>query len=1150
LREAVWSADSTVFLVEGRVMRRLLRKRTQHPSLALALPHEESHVAPADQVLGSIRPDELGLRAMQPIWGDVLLIKLPNPDQLEHWPLDELKLLLWRRLFHAQIDRALLSLRSPDQFAFVQSKIDALGQVEFDEAHHVLGAEMRLLDPKCRVEAFCEWVALYWEYRCFDSGNLDTWFPSVQHIDHLAEKMRLDLPIEEMLEQSRIAGSAPIEMQNRETQDEVILKNTQKGWSVELAQGTSERKYLRYMRRRDRATERGNTVHAISSSLRAARSAPSRSKRSKAESTAESDLRLFVKRLREAIGFPASDNNDWHAVLLALAKNAIQGFWNSEKRLLYDLQKVCLDKERVSYRVDLLRWITSLGAKPLSRPLYNLQEVLMAKHLASATARLTHVRLSGVERDRLTLLLEQASHQADSQMRLRIRDPLRNTLLEVGMTPNSFPERIAMDKLVEDALDCISERGYISMGYFRDAVSKNDLKLPDLHGLREAWGGDRLLKADDRLDKVLDGVYRKGDFYLRWIQMISAMFFGTTKGRFATLFLIIPFGGALVLIESIQHIWHKIESWTSEHPPPEPEPIDPILFATEPQSEPESTVTKTADQAVDQIVSNQLNIIPLVIRLGLWKAIRWFGQLIYAICIRLPQELLPWASIRSFFEHPWTQTAWSYWIKPTTLVLATECMVQRSPSVLLSPNLRIACEAIVLSAMMNSRLGRDLQELLFEAIGGFWNLVRLRWVVIAIDWIVELFRGMLLAFERFLYAVDEWLRFHSQENLLSLIAKAILGFFWSVISFLIRIYINLLIEPTLHPVKHFPVVTVAHKIFLPVLLILAVNMEAFLIQYMNKPLAMSITWFNIVFLPGFFGFAVWELKENWRLFRQNRRGALAAIPVGSHGETIERLLRPGFHSGTLPKLFRNLRRLENQPASVKRFTKRRSAYKKLHHVTDHVHRCVDRELIALVNQSLINQSQGNDPYCLVCSKVIAATNSLTILLEPVATKGKEQQPTRLELVIQEQSGWIVAWTRQNGWLDQAAEPVQKVFDLALLGFMRKCGVFLIRAQVESEFSKGKPYDLQDQGMVVWANKDFQQKCDVQFDGPHVSSFQPSSLAKSLGLADIPDRRWIFAASETTWTQWEQAWNQLAPSNNTNNTPEPTQARAIEPRYHP
>ncbi|MCY3005526.1 MAG: hypothetical protein NTV29_06070 [Planctomycetota bacterium] len=1137
LREAVSAADSTVFLVEGRIMRRLLRKRTQHPSLALALPHEESHVAPAEQVLGSILPDELGLRNIQPICGDVLLIKLPNPDQIEHWPLDELKLLLWRRLFHAQLDRALLALRTPERFAFVQSQIDALGQVEFDEAHHVLRAEMRLLDPDSRVEAFCEWVALFWEYRYFDPDTLDTWFPSIQRIDGVADKMRLDLPIEELLNQSRISGSASIDTQSRESQDEVVLKNTQKRWSVGLAQDTSERKYLRYMRRRDRATDRGNTVHAISSSLRAARSAPSRSKRSKAESTAESDLRLFVKRLREAIGFPASDNNDWHAVLLALARNAIQGFWNSEKRLLYDLQKVCLDKERISYRVDLLRWVTSLGAKPLSRPLYNLQEVLMAKHLASATARLTHVRLSGVERDQLTLLLEQASHQADSQMRLRIREPLRNTLLEVGMTPSSFPERIAMDKLVEDALDCISERGYISMGYFRDAVSKNDLKLPDLHGLREAWSGDRLLKADDRLDQVLDGVYRKGDFYLRWIQMISAMFFGTTKGRFATLFLIIPFGGALVLIESIQHIWHKIQTWTSDHPRAHSESIDPIPFATESQTEPASTVTKTADQAVDQIVSNQLNIIPLVIvvglflmalihlprfRLGLWKAIRWVGQLIYAICIRLPQELLPWASIRSFFEHPWTQTAWSYWIKPATLVLATEWLIQRSPSVLTHPNLRMACEAIVLSALMNSRLGRDVQELLFEAIGSFWNLVRLRWVVIAIDWIVELFRGLLLAFERFLYAVDEWLRFHSQESLLSLIAKAILGFFWSVISFLIRIYINLLIEPTLHPVKHFPVVTVAHKIFLPVLLILAVNLEAFLTQYMNKPLAISITWFNIVFLPGFFGFAVWELKENWRLFRQNRRGILGPIPVGSHGETIERLLRPGFHSGTLPKLFRNMRRLENQTASVKRFTKRRSAYKKLHHVTDHVHRCVDRELIAMVNQSL-----ANDAYRLECSEVIAATNSLTIRIKPISPNSQEHKPDPFELVIQEQSGWIVAWTRQTGGLDQAPEKVQKVVDLAILGFMRKCGVFLIRAQVESEFSKGKPYDVQDHGLVVWSDESFLHPCTVEFDGPHVASFQPSSLAKTLGLADIPDRRWIFAASQTTWTQWEQAWNQLA-----------------------
>lgn len=82
-----------------------------------------------------------------------------------------------------------------------------------------------------------------------------------------------------------------------------------------------------------------------------------------------------------------------------------------------------------------------------------------------------------------------------------------------------------------------------------------------------------------------------------------------------------------------------------------------------------------------------------------------------------------------------------------------------------------------------------------------------------IDWIIDTFRQVLNFIERFLYAVDEWLRFHSDESWLSIVAKAFLGVIWSFVSFLIRIYINLLIEPTLHPVKHFPVVTVAHKIF-------------------------------------------------------------------------------------------------------------------------------------------------------------------------------------------------------------------------------------------------------------------------------------------------------------------------------------------------
>ena len=63
-------------------------------------------------------------------------------------------------------------------------------------------------------------------------------------------------------------------------------------------------------------------------------------------------------------------------------------------------------------------------------------------------------------------------------------------------------------------------------------------------------------------------------------------------------------------------------------------------------------------------------------------------------------------------------------------------------------------------------------------------------------------------------------------------------------------------------------------------------------------------------LPDLFGFLFWETKENWRLYRANRPRSIKAVPVGPHGETVKALLAPGFHSGTIPRLYRYLRRAE------------------------------------------------------------------------------------------------------------------------------------------------------------------------------------------------------------------------------------------------
>ena len=41
--------------------------------------------------------------------------------------------------------------------------------------------------------------------------------------------------------------------------------------------------------------------------------------------------------------------------------------WSAEARLLYDLQKACVDSEREVYALDLVEWALSIGKRPIKR---------------------------------------------------------------------------------------------------------------------------------------------------------------------------------------------------------------------------------------------------------------------------------------------------------------------------------------------------------------------------------------------------------------------------------------------------------------------------------------------------------------------------------------------------------------------------------------------------------------------------------------------------------------------------------------------------------------------------------------------------------------------------------------------------------------
>ena len=74
------------------------------------------------------------------------------------------------------------------------------------------------------------------------------------------------------------------------------------------------------------------------------------------------DIARLVARLQAVLEFTAAEVEPWRKLLLALARQTPRGFWTVEARLLYDLQKACLDRERPLYTVDPMEWLLSQGA--------------------------------------------------------------------------------------------------------------------------------------------------------------------------------------------------------------------------------------------------------------------------------------------------------------------------------------------------------------------------------------------------------------------------------------------------------------------------------------------------------------------------------------------------------------------------------------------------------------------------------------------------------------------------------------------------------------------------------------------------------------------------------------------------------------------
>lgn len=1023
-------------LVPPRILRRVIKTHRRLGGFGLRVPHHKSYTLDRESLLRIATPEELGLSANEALPDRLFLY----PRPVVPCPPDERLVTYWRLLFHSGVHVA-LDARHLDAAA-VRQRIDTLGVVAFEEARAVLAQENFLFDPHDDAHVYAEFAAVYLELLHFDPHRLPQYFPAVRDPAAVEAMLSQDVDADRLFHDTRLEGAPdPVSVLPTEppppTEPIAPEETTTAPGAVRV--------------KAEHVSRLGNQVRAALLLQRAIAVCPP-TQAGGLRAGARAQLEALVGRLGVALQLPAEERAIWLDCLVELLPAAAAArMWTLEARLLYDLQKACIDVERPLFAADLVEWAVSFFQRPIKRPLPDQQLVLVVKHLRSALARVPAARLAAEARQKLGELLRAAVAGAERRMRQTFQPKLLAALDKVGLVPADAAESLSRNQLVEELLDTICTRGTISLGDLRDAVARSRVKLPDVSPV-ELLTGDELLRANRELAVSMDGVYRRGEIYLRWLQTLGSLFFGTFFGRLITLYLILPLLGSLLLLKGTDEIFHLCHTYLGgpavdiEHPY--------TAFGLRERFGGSGGEVTAADLEMERLYT-YLGVAAFLLPVMHVPAFRhlvgralWHLWLpVRFLCYDLPIGLFNLPLVRAFLQSRPYLLFWHFLGKPLLWTLPGTALLYLF-GVPWSWNLGIStCLLLTASVLGNTRLGLSFEETTTDWLARTWQLIREDLLPGVFGWIMWFSRYVFDRIERGMYAVDEMLRFRQGESAASFVLKVAFGLIWWLLTYAFRLVYNVFFEPQVNPIKHFPVVTVAHKLTLPLILPMSTAVADQLGWRVSDAVAL-LTPVQMA-TPGMWGFLAWELKENWRLYRANQDPRLTPAQVGSHGEEIIHFIRPGFHSGTLPKLFARLRR-----AKGKRERRNEEA---LHHVEAELRHFVGRELLSLLPAS----KRWPASAAVSVGHVDLATNRIRITLECPALVG---DVCRLDFT--NRGGYLVARVEGPGWLAHLDDGGRAVFVAALTGFYKRAGVDLVGNHLEALSPPGATYTIIDDQLRV------------------------------------------------------------------------------------
>ncbi|EGV19023.1 hypothetical protein [Thiocapsa marina] len=710
--------------------------------------------------------------------------------------------------------------------------------------------------------------------------------------------------------------------------------------------------------------------------------------------------------------------------------------------ILRDLERVLLESRTTYYRLRPFQWAAS-GGKVRLRQILPFQARLKAlRALEVASNRLEQIEWPTREVERFSVPLQRLSQQLSTRLAGQLRPHLRTSLEEAGFTPTNHREQVAAHKMREELLDVIQRRRHLKFTDVRDIVARNILRLPD-PTLEEIRHGDRLAHFDRIAAHALPGVYKPGEFYVKGLQQLGAPLFGTPRGRLILRHLILPTGLAFLGLKTIDIVAGLIlPAGSSVHLAP----LWLVLLLA-------VLINAFAYTRVGRAIAKTI-----------WRAIAWTVSLLLFDGVR---KLLRWAPVARLLSTSLIRGLDRNLVQPLfiglLIVLPFVGLGLLIDGVEIDYGLSLLIPAFAIGTLArNTPAGRRMLD---NAASAAWQILRRLNQTLVIGVVRELlhfFKEVTRRFEQGLHRIEELLSHQLGESRLALVVKSLFAPIWNLTEAVIQFYVTVLVEPQVNPIKHFPLVTIAHKLMLPFLPALTGLLVALTEPFLPKLIAYPFVTVTILLLPGLAGFLVWELKENRRIYAANHAGSplvgydagrieavhrvnLESTPIepaiiGGHGETMRGMLRRGFHSGTLPKAFDRLRRVlrEEIRDEVPYPHRLRDAQRRLAEVTRALCVFCDRELGYALRRRCV------EPNCglvrVETGQPRLSSNAFDLTLELYASSTADDRPIELQLCVYLEEPDIYLKVEVSGPKEQLGEPCWRLIRSDLEVFSGRAGV--------------------------------------------------------------------------------------------------------------